>query len=462
MKNRVRHPGSFRDTSGFVFYQNGAVYRQINRIYQRDYDHLINSGLYAELVGQGLLIPHAEVGIEPVESEQAYRVIKPEQVAFVSYPYEWCFSQLKNSALCTLDIQRRALTYGMSLKDCSAYNIQFNNCRPIFIDTLSFERYQEGRPWVAYGQFCRHFLGPLALMSYRDLRLNQLLRVYLDGIPLDLSSSLLPRRTYLRFSLLTHLHLHAKSQLYFSDKRLPDRMKNNKVNRRGLLNIIDSLEFAIKKLKGRSSRAIWSEYYTKNSYTSAAFRQKKEIVSGYLDQVKPASVWDLGANTGVFSRIAASKGAQVISFDNDPWSIELNYNECLGRGEKNILPLLIDFVNPSPRLGWANQERTALIERGPADMVLALALLHHLALSNNLPLERIAEFFHAVGKSLVVEFIPKQDRQVQEMLRLRKDIFTEYSREAFEEVFSKYFTIQSCNEIIDSKRILYLIKRRLK
>jgi hypothetical protein len=178
-------PSSFRDPSGYLFHRGAELYRQVNRRYQENYDLLTSSGLYDKLVAEGLLVPHEEVDLEPLDAATAYKTIKPLLVPFVSYPYEWCFSQLKDAALATLAIQKTAMSHGMSLKDASAYNIQFIDCRPVLIDTLSFERYVPGRPWIAYRQFCQHFLAPLALMSYRDPRVSQLLKAGLDGIPLD-------------------------------------------------------------------------------------------------------------------------------------------------------------------------------------------------------------------------------------------------------------------------------------
>jgi hypothetical protein len=214
---------SFRDPSGFLFTDNGILYRQINRAYSKDYARLMDSGLYDRLIKASLLIPHVEADHAPVESEAAFKVIQPERVPFISYPYEWSFSQLKDAALATLSIQKRAMKLDMSLKDASAYNIQFVRGKATLIDTLSFEIYKEGEPWVAYKQFCQHFLAPLALMAYRDVRLSQLLRVYIDGMPLDLASELLPAKTKFNFGLLTHIHIHAGAQKRYSDKVVAPR-----------------------------------------------------------------------------------------------------------------------------------------------------------------------------------------------------------------------------------------------
>ena len=315
-------PGSFRDPSGFLFYQDGLLYRQINAVYRKDYDYLMNSGLYNSLVDANLLVPHTETDFKSTESDIAYKIIQPEEIQFLSYPYEWCFSQLKDAALTTLKIQKKAMDFGMCLKDSSAYNIQFRKGKPVLIDTLSFEIYKEGHPWVAYRQFCQQFLAPLVLMSYKDIRLNQLLRIYIDGIPLDLASSLLPLRTSLKFSVLSHINLHAKSQKHYADKVVDT--SGNKMKRISLLGLIDNLESAVSKLKWRVRDTEWGEYYKDTNYSDDALQHKKEIVAEYLGRIKTKSVWDLGGNVGMFSRIASDSGIQTISFDNDPDVFEAN------------------------------------------------------------------------------------------------------------------------------------------
>jgi hypothetical protein len=454
----VNTPGSFRDPSGFLFCRDGLIYRQVNDVYREDYDHLMESGLYEDLVGAGLLIPHQEVQIEPAQSERAYKTIRPELIGFVSYPYEWCFSQLKDAALTTLKIQKRALDYGMSLKDCSAYNIQFMRGKPVFIDTLSFERYEQGQPWVAYRQFCQHFLAPLALMAYKDIRLNQLLRVYLDGAPLDMASSLLPLRTRFRLSLLFHIHLHARAQKRFADKSVDTSRR--RLGRWGMLGLIDNLESAVRRLRWRPKGTEWADYYEDTNYSSDSLAHKSQIVAGFLDTINPHTVWDLGANVGMFSRLASDKGIETISFDIDPAAVEKNHLECVKRGETKLLPLVIDLTNPSPGIGWDNAERTSLSQRGPADAVLALALLHHLAISNNVPLGMIASFLRSLCNWLIIEFVPKTDSQVQRLLSSRKDIFPDYTQLAFEEAFGQYFSTENAVGIRGSERTLYLLRRR--
>lgn len=447
---------SFRDPSGFLFSRNGTLYRQINRAYSNDYVRLMDSGLYAKLVKTGLLIPHVEVEQAPAESDAVFKVIQPERVPFISYPYEWSFSQLKDAALATLSIQKRALKLDMSLKDASAYNIQFVRGKATLIDTLSFEIYKEGQPWVAYKQFCQHFLAPLALMSHRDVRLSQLLRVYIDGVPLDLVSSLLPAKTKFNFGLLTHIHIHASAQKRYSDKAVKPR--SGGMNRQALIGLIESLENTIKKLTWKPAGTEWGDYYENTNYTDSAFEHKKQLVNEWANEKNPKLVWDLGGNTGIFSREAAASGAVTISFDIDPAAVEQNYRTVKTKKELNILPLVLDLTNPSPSLGWDNSERDSFGARGPVDMALALAVIHHLAISNNVPLPQLADFFAARCKWLVIEFVPKSDSQVQKLLTSREDIFPNYTREGFEKAFSARFNIRRAEAVRDSERTLYLME----
>lgn len=455
----MEHPSSFRDPNGAVYCHNGSVYRQINLLYKENYLQLINSGLYSALCKDKLIIQHEAVENRHAGPDNIYKIIKPDLIPFISYPYEWCFSQLRDSALTTLKIQKTALDFGMTLKDCSAYNIQFKDGRPIFIDTLSFERYSPGQPWVAYKQFCQHFLAPLALMGLNDARLSQLLRVHIDGIPLDLASRLLPARTYFNLSIFIHIHLHAKIQRRFAHKQLVKR--NYGFGKNSFLGLIESLEAAIKKIRYGAAGTEWSDYYEDNSYSAESFQDKVQLVDKFLEEVRPKGVYDFGANTGVFSRLAANKGVPCISFDVDPAAVEKNYLETVKHNEANILPLLLDITNPSPSIGWENIERASMIERMRTDMALALALVHHLAISNNIPLKKIADFFFKICDYLIIEFIPKSDSQVQKLLSARNDIFSSYTKKDFETEFLRCFSIKYSVDIKGSQRTLYLMKRNI-
>jgi hypothetical protein len=449
---------SFRDPAGFVFNRDGRIWRQVNQVYRPHYDLLKTSGLYTELVEKRLLVGHEELDAEPFAPALAYKVLEPELIEFISYPYEWCFSQYQDAALTALEIERRALARGMTLKDCSAYNLQFQSGRPIFIDTLSFETYREGEPWTGYRQFCEHFLAPLALMSLADHRLGQLCRTNIDGVPLDLAARLLPWSSRLRWGLALHLHLHSSLQRSHSGPANPQRV--GKISLHARLGLIDSLEAAVRGLRWRPRGGGWATYYQENTYSPEEMQLKARLVAEFLERTESKKVWDLGANTGYFSMIACRRGLTTVSFDLDAACVERNYLEAKHRNETKILPLLLDLFNPSPPSGWLNRERASIFDRGKPDLVLALALIHHLAFTGNQPLENLAEFFAGLSRWLVIEFVPETDSQVQLLRANRRGIHHPYDRNQFESSFTKHFAVVVAEPVSESGRILYLLRRR--
>jgi len=459
-------PASLRDPSTTVFMRDGAVYLQIHHAYARHYDHLVQSGLYKSLVDKGLLIPHEEIQFSSEPSAPSvYKVLQPELVTFISYPQEWSFSQLKDAALATLTIQKIALEFGMLLKDATTFTIQFHQGKPVLIDTGSFQIYEDGLPWPAYGQFCRHFLAPLSLMTFKDIRLTRLFQIYPDGIPLDLAASLLPTRSFFsNLSLFYHIAFHAKTHNASGNSAAVTSLRLAKVkqhfNRSYLTLLAKDLESIIRGLRLSTPKSNWSNYYHDNTYTDAMLAEKKALVSQYLDRLGPNTVWDLGANTGVFSKIACQKNIETIAMEMDAFCVELLYVDSSKNHLKNLLPLVVDLTNPTPDSGWDYSQQQSLAKRGPADTLMALALIHHLAVANSIPLNRIAHFFAKIGKSLIIEFVPKSDSQVQSMLTLRDDIFPQYSKDGFEQAFSHYFSITQSDTIPGSNRILYMMTRR--
>lgn len=439
---------SFRDSSGFVFQTDGTVKRQINSGYLATYRKLIGSGLYRTLVHSGLLIPHKELEEAPPSASGAL-VIRPLKIPMVSYPYEWSFGMLRDAALTTLQIHRTALNFGMVLKHASAYNIQFLSGQPMLIDTLSFDSYQEDRPWEAYGQFCRHFLAPLFLMRHTDIRLNQLLRVYIDGIPLDLAARLLNGKGGAAARL--HIAWHAKASAV--RRRLPGR---------GILPLfrqIELVEHLLHTVESMTPGPIdtrWADYDSTANYAADAEQSKTDAIDSLLNGMEGKTVWDFGANDGKYTRLALkNRAALAVAFDLDPAAVERNYNTVKESGE-NLLPLLLDLTNPSPSIGFANRERPELSARGTPDCILMLALIHHLAISNNLPFAKIAEWLASLTGRLVIEFIPKEDLRVCRLLAHRPDIFSDYHREAFESEFKKFFQLEKSIPLTGSDRILYL------
>lgn len=461
-----RLPSSFRDPAGQILVHQGTVYRQVNKLGQKDYDSLMTSGLYDDLVERRLLIPHTETK-PALPDVSAHKWLKPRQLGFISYPYEWSFSQLKAAALATLTIGRIALEHNLILKDASAYNIQFVDGRPCLIDTLSFEAF-DGRPvWKAYKQFCQHFLAPLALMAYADIRLNSLLRDHIDGIPLDMAAKLLPMRHRAKGGLAMHLWLHSAAQRRFaSSTQAPSvatRQMSSQSAKTRLLGQIDSLERTVKNLKlPRRLSSEWGDYYTFTNYEEESQASKAGLVGDYITGLQPASVWDLGGNDGRYSRVALEAGAgEVVCFDIDPLAVDKNYRQITQEQVTRLMPVLLDLTNPSPGIGWANRERDSVAQRAPqGNVVMALALIHHLAISNNLPFELIAEYFASLGQYLVIEFVPKADSKVEVLLATREDIFPHYNQADFEAAFGRFYTITRQDQVAGSQRTLYLMKTR--
>lgn len=457
--------GSFRDETGFIFYKDSQVFRAIRRDKASDYSLLMKSGLYKELVSTQCLISH-----EPSTNSRFaqgalsdYIVISPKKVPFISYPYEWSFQQLKVAALLTLRIQKIALRSGMTLKDSSAYNVQFLGTRPVFIDTLSFEKYEVGKPWIAYRQFCQHFLAPLAIMHYKKHNLSRFLQLHIDGIPLDIASSVLPRRSYFQSALAAHIHVHAKIQGRHATNQWKKNNTEPVLSKSKLLLMIDHLESGIKNLESGKKLSLWSNYEKEHNYSNNAIAMKAELIDQWAKKIKPEFTWDCGCNTGKFSEIAAKYSCYTIGLDSDANCIDFFFGQAKKKDVHNILPLVFDFNNPTPSIGWANSERKTISERGTADLILALAVIHHFRIANNVPWNYIAQLFKKWINPqgwLIVEFIEKEDSQVQRLLSSRKDIFADYDLSSFLASFSAYFDVVEKTQLPESRRWLCLMKSK--
>ena len=459
----ARDPGSFRDPSGFVYRRDGVLYRQIQPSFATEWDDLVASGLLTTLQAKGLLIAHEVVGLESAaDPASAYAVIRPDPVAFISYPYEWSFGQLKDAALCTLAAQETAAAAGFTLRDATAYNVQFHDGRPILIDTLSFERAEPGAPWSAYRQFCEHFLAPLALMARRDVRLGLMLRDHIDGIPLDLAATLLPGRSQFNLGLGSHIHAHARAQTRYADAgaEAAGKATSRKLSPLQQAALLDSLKRTVSSLTWKPSGTEWADYAENTSYSDDAAGRKDALVESFLAAAGGSVVWDMGANTGRFSRIAAKLGRRVVSWDIDPAATERHYQLIRRDKTTSTLPLLVDLGNPSPALGWAHTERRSLEQRADADVLLALALVHHLAIGRNLPLGRIADYFADLAPSLIIEFVPKGDPMVDKLLATREDIFRDYTLDGFRAAFAGRFVIDDETPIEGSTRVLFRMTTR--
>lgn len=450
MNDMQKEPSSYKDYDAQVFMENGICKRQINKSYFEIYDSFMEN-LYEDLLQKNLIIPHKEV-----YRDEDKIIIEPEQV-FISYPWEWSFSQLKDVALSTLKIQKCALKKGFCLKDANCFNVQFYKNNPVLIDTTSFEIYKEGESWVAYRQFCQNFLAPLFLQAYTDLSLNSLFLSDINGISLGLASKLLPVKTYFDFNALMHIHMHSKLETHYSDTNR--KIKKPYISKNQMLNLTDNLIQTVKKITLPKGKTQWGNYYSFTNYDEQSFQSKKNFVNTCNERIKANTVVDFGANDGTFSRLFNE--AQVFSLDFDRLAVEYNYEKVKQNDEKNILPLIFDIINPSPGLGFNNEERKSLISRiKGVDLAMALALIHHLRLTYNLPFWKIASFFASVSNFLIIEYVDKQDSQIQKMLLNREDIFWDYTNETFENEFSEYYNILQKEHLPNTHRILYLMEKK--
>jgi len=455
--------GSFRDPSGQVFSKEGQIYRSVFEAGTHDFEAARDAGIYDKLIQEGLLIAHEEIDVTNLASEGTVYCLRHPRLPMVSYPWEWPFSLLKDAALIHLEAMEALIPLGFWLRDASAFNAQFDGDKVCLIDTLSVGRRVPDSPWVAYGQFCSHFLAPLALAAYGDVRMLSLWRNYIDGFPLDLVVRFLPFWRRYRLGLFMHLTLHARAQAMADRKKdlgKTKSVKKGKVSDRGLIGIVRSLYKTIEGIKWRRTSEIWEEYGEIRTYQAEDVAKKSEYVDKVVQRLQPKMVWDLGANTGEFSLIAASHGAFVVSIDGDPACAEQLYKKVSTETNlRGVMPLTMDLANPSPGLGWRSQERLSLEDRGPADLVLALALVHHLVFSCCVPLSLIAEWFGRLGNHLLVEFVPPTDPMVQKLSANRGEEHHPYNLDVFRFGFERIFDLVD-QVSLQNGRTLFLCMRK--
>ena len=448
------HPASFRDPAGFVFTVDGVIYRQVNRVYVDQYDTLMKSGLYDQLVRKTLLIPHTETPRIFFQHPDHYKTLLPQQVSRLSYPSEWCPEQLKDAALLTLNIQRIAMEYGMGLKDATAFNIQFLHGQPILIDTLSIDLKDRDKPWIAYRQFCECFLFPLFIHRYARIGTAKIAVAWPDGIPVNETARLLPFKS--RWNVGAWLNVFLQRRV--TSRKSPIDEQHLKFSKAKLTNLIEHLQSTINRLsQGSKSPSAWSNYYDETILGKDYLAAKQQLFRQYLDTIEFADALDLGCNDGHFSKILAETGASVIAVDSDWPCIDRLYREHI----RNILPLCIDLANPTPATGFRNAERSSFTDRAASDLVVGLALIHHLALVNNIPIRLIAGYFGQLAKKyLIVEYVPLSDPKANDLIARRQSPVIDYDPEHFELAFGRDFQVERKDPITASDRVLYLLKKR--
>jgi len=453
-----KHESSFRDPSGYLFFDEGVLRRRILPIYFKQYKSLSEIGFFKTLSKKGLLIPHTVT----LESEEEI-IITPDKIPFITYPYEWSFEQYKQAALLTLRIQKYALTKGFSLKDASAYNVTMFKGKPIFIDTLSFDFYEEGTPWRAYKQFITHFFGPLVLSKYFGSDMIKMMQSHIDGIPLQMLSSLLPSKTKLSPTIQSNIHLLARLEGKHNDDYKAET-KVSKLSLNALNKILDNLYDYIKKISFKDATE-WGDYYSKTNYDVQAFEAKKRLIKEWVLPLKAKRIIDVGGNDGTFARALGSK-AHLIVTDIDVNAVDQNFKKAQTQAEDNMLAFVSDVLQPTPAIGFNNTERESLIERlekYAPDVTMALALIHHITLSGNVPFEKSASFFASFSKHLIIEFPKREDSWVESLLIRKREFinhFDFYNESHFEEGYKQYFDLEKKEMITGTSRILYYFKKK--
>ena len=462
MTNPELVAGSFRDPSGQVYIRDGRILRSVRPYAKEHFELARSSGLLDNLVGAGQLLPFEIVDpsiLRELEPE-AIKVLEHPPLTYVSYPYEWPFPALKAAALLHLDIQLKALDHGICLSDASAYNIQFRGPNPVFIDHLSFRRYRDGDYWLGHGQFCQEFLCPLLLRTICGVAHNDWYRGSLNGVAVTDLARILPLKGKFSWNVFVHVVLQARYQKVAVRRQAARDIKKKKLPRESLKRMLQSMRNWVSTLQpARTGETAWQDYSNQHGYSEDELKAKKAFVHAYVTAQQPAVIWDIGCNTGSFSQVALDAGARTaIGFDMNQGSLEAAY----ARAEKNalnLLPLYLDASNPSPAQGWGETERMGLGDRVAADGLLALAVVHHLAITHNVPLDRVVTWLIGMAPSGVIEFVPKDDPMVKELLRLREDIFPDFTAERFLRLVEDHARIERREQVSQSGRLLVMYRR---
>lgn len=462
MKERLQaEPGSFRDRSARIYYRGDTVLRYLDGEAAENWRRLRATRFFERFSADGRIIGTEELAWPPSDDPTGHGgwslALQHNKVPFVSYPFEWSFGMLRDAALLHLDVLAAALNEDMILKDGSAYNVQWIGPRPVFIDTASFVPLQPGEPWAGYRQFCKLFLYPLMLQAYRGINFRSWLRGTVEGIePADMAG-LFSLRDFLRPGVLKHVLLHAKLEAGCEAQQhdVRQQLRDAGFGKELIVANVAKLQKLITGLRWKPASSMWSDYATQHSYTNVDFATKTDFVRRAAATQRWRLVWDLGGNVGNFSRIAAKQADYAILIDGDALAIDTAYRALRDEGRENILPLCVNLSDPSPGLGWRGRERKPLWDRGRPDLVLALALIHHLVISANIPLRDLLDWLADLGAALVIEFVSRDDEMVQTLLRNKQDQYWDYGAEVFERELEARFTVRSRQTLRGGLRTIY-------
>ena len=457
-------PGSYRDRNGAVFYRGDRVLRAISEKALANWERLSAARFFREMTAGRRIVATERVAVPPPEMSggEWAAVLSHARIPFVSYPYEWAFGMLKDAALLHLDLVRAALDEDMILKDSSAYNIQWVGAEPVFIDIPSFEALAPGEPWIGYRQFCELFLYPLMLQAYKGVDFRAWLRGSLDGIDAASLRPLLSARDLIRPGVMMHVVAqNALQRRYSGAGGVKNSLAEAGFDKRLILRNVAGLRRIVERMSPAGGKTAWADYAQTHSYEAGEFEAKRAFVRDAASRRRWRLAWDLGCNTGTFSRIAAEHADYVVAMDGDRLAIERLYREQKLRDDRrSILPLVVNLADPSPGQGWLGLERRSLPDRGRPDLALCLALIHHIVIGANIPVRDFLGWLADLGASLVIEFVGRGDEMVERLLANKDDQYEDYNETAFERALAERFEIAGKQPLKGGKRIVYLALAR--
>jgi hypothetical protein len=454
--------GSFRDEHNRVYYDGEAVLRGLSAEALADYREYSQAAFFRDALAAGRIVGTTEEAdpalTKGVLADGWAGVLRHERIPFISYPYEWPFGMLKAAALLHLDILAKSIPAGWVLKDATAYNVQWRGARPCFIDVTSFERYRKGSPWVGYRQFCMMFLIPLMLEAYRGIDFRPLLRSNLEGVDPAEAARFFPMSAVLRKGVASHVFLHARLQSAYAEAGEGQGPKAINHSEAMVLGMIDGLRRLVSSLELKGGVTTWSHYDETHSYEDESYRLKQAFVQQHVGKKRWARVWDIGCNTGTFSKLCSPHADQVLSIDGDAMAIEKLYRDRRRDKTGNLTPIVMNLANLSPNQGWRGVERKSLETRGRPDFLLCLALIHHMVISANIPLRSYIEWVRSLGAATILEFVGRDDEMTRKLLMNKTKTHDDYTQENFEAVVSEMFTIKEALPLKGGLRTIYYLE----
>jgi hypothetical protein len=457
--------GSFRDPAARVYADGDRILRGTDAVTLANFEALARTRFFGDAVREGRIVGSRSLGkgdpgAAAVLDQGWAGVLEHDRVPLLSYPYEWTFSMLKDAALLHLDLLEKSLDEGWIIKDSTPYNIQFVGATPTFIDVPSFVPRPPGDYWRGYRQFCMCFLYPLMLTAYRGIPFQVFLRSSLDGIaPVDAARYFTGLGIF-RKGVLSHVRfpaaLEGRAAAHHTGKAEDAQHKARRHSDAMVKGLVQSMQRIVRALPAASGASAWSDYATTHSYDDASFQEKKAFVAKAASREPLGTVWDLGSNTGIFSELLAQSAAHVVSVDSDHECVERLYLRLRERGDRRILPLTMNLANPSPGQGWAGVERLPFDQRNRPDLILGLALIHHICLSSNVPIPDFLDWLAGTGAKLIIEFVDRDDIMVKEMLSRKSETHEDYNLQNFEtELRRRYDVVHSVSLKAGERQIYY-------